>query len=209
MPVPSQLYGRTKSLFSTMKKLLGLGHMTRGGRERQEVFDMIGIRAVVQPRADLPPDTAEQAAVQVGALIPSCLRSRNTVVLLHKFVLRFQSLLNEVQDVNHLSIRMPICGLSADNHVVHDQACYVVDDVAKQLWTAVDGRAKDYIAEAKPNGYQSLHTTLRVASVTVELPQSSTDEVLVGNAADDGELGPGPTLELQIRTAGEHGGMPR
>ena len=63
--MPLQLHGRTKSLFSTMKKLLGLGHMTRGGREREQVFDLVGIRAVVQQRADLPHDTAEQAAVQV------------------------------------------------------------------------------------------------------------------------------------------------
>ena len=49
-----------------MKKLLRLGDMARGGRERGEVYDLLGIRAVVQPRADLPPDTAEQAAVQVS-----------------------------------------------------------------------------------------------------------------------------------------------
>ena len=65
----AQLHGRTKSLFSTMKKLLGLGHMTRGGREREEVFDLIGIRAVVHPRPDLPADIAEQAAVQVGQVV--------------------------------------------------------------------------------------------------------------------------------------------
>ena len=75
--------------------------------------------------------------------------------------------------------------------------------MANQLWSAVEGRSKDYIAVAKPNGYQSLHTTLRVASVTVELPQSSTDEVVVSDAAADGDAGPGPMLELQIRTAGD------
>ena len=62
-----QLHGRTKSLFSTMKKLLRLGDMAKGGRERDEVTDLLGMRAVLQPRADLPPDEAEQAAVQVCA----------------------------------------------------------------------------------------------------------------------------------------------
>ncbi len=102
---------------------------------------------------------------------------------------------------------MTSCEHSADGRIVHEQACYIVNDVAMQLWMAVDGRSKDYIAEAKPNGYRSLHTTLRVASVTVELPQSSVDEVLVGDAGEDGEVGPGPTLELQIRTAGEYGSV--
>ena len=34
-----------------MKKLLRLGDMARGGRERGEVYDLLGIRAVAQPRA--------------------------------------------------------------------------------------------------------------------------------------------------------------
>lgn len=61
-----QVYGRTKSLFSTLKKLLRLGEMARGGRRRAEIYDLMGVRLVVQPRSDLPPEEAEAAAAQVG-----------------------------------------------------------------------------------------------------------------------------------------------
>uniref|UniRef100_A0A061S4L3 Gtp pyrophosphokinase n=1 Tax=Tetraselmis sp. GSL018 TaxID=582737 RepID=A0A061S4L3_9CHLO len=46
------LRGRTKSLFSTMKKLLRLEEPSKGGRKRGEVYDYCGVRAIVLPRED-------------------------------------------------------------------------------------------------------------------------------------------------------------
>lgn len=63
----------------------------------------------------------------------------------------------------------------------------MVQKVASRLWAAIEDRSKDYIATPKPNGYQSLHMTLRVVS---------QDDVILG-------LEEGTTLELQIRTEGE------
>jgi len=102
------LRARTKSLFSMMKKVLRLGELGKGGRRREEVYDLLGMRAVVAPRTDLPPDEAEALAVQ---------------------------------------------------------ACYVVHEVAQQLWRAVPERTKDYIAAPKSNGYRCIHLTLCMASV--------------------------------------------
>ncbi len=59
-----QLRARTKSLFSMMKKLLRLGDMAKGGRRPEEIFDLLGLRAVVQPRTDLPPDEVRMRVVQ-------------------------------------------------------------------------------------------------------------------------------------------------
>jgi (p)ppGpp synthase/HD superfamily hydrolase len=112
---------RAKSPISTLKKLLRLGNSSQGGRTRDEIFDVLGLRAIVLPRTDMKDEEeAERCAIE---------------------------------------------------------ACYIIDQIAIELWPVIDSRAKDYIAAPKPNGYSSIHHT-----------------VVVG-----GE--PSTNLELQIRTA--------
>lgn len=67
----------------------------------------------------------------------------------------YQKLLRYQRDINH------IYDLVALRIIVKDLAdCYATLGVIHKLWRPLPGRIKDYISQPKPNGYQSLHTTV-------------------------------------------------
>lgn len=68
---------------------------------------------------------------------------------LYKKLLRYEMNLENIYDL--VAIRIIV------NTV---EECYLTLGVIHQLWPPLPGRIKDYIALPKPNGYQSLHTTV-------------------------------------------------
>ncbi|OGH66333.1 MAG: hypothetical protein A3J66_03275 [Candidatus Magasanikbacteria bacterium RIFCSPHIGHO2_02_FULL_47_14] len=67
----------------------------------------------------------------------------------------FQKLKRKDNDVNR------VYDLVAVRVIVSSIAdCYAALGVIHKLWKPMTGRIKDYIAQPKPNGYQSLHTTI-------------------------------------------------
>jgi len=86
---------------------------------------------------------------------------------LYKKMQRYENDINKVYDIIALRI-------ITDN--ISD--CYSVLGTLHSLYKPLSGRIKDYIAQPKPNGYQSLHTTV---------------------FSDDGAI-----LEFQIRTSEMH-----
>ncbi|KAH9730571.1 putative GTP diphosphokinase RSH1 [Citrus sinensis] len=80
---------------------------------------------------------------------------------IYKAVLKSRGSINEVNQIAQLRIIIkpkpcsgvgPLCS--------PQQICYHVLGLVHGIWTPIPRAMKDYIATPKPNGYQSLHTTL-------------------------------------------------
>lgn len=57
------------------------------------------------------------------------------------------------------------------------EECYQVLGIIHSLWRPVNGRLKDYIANPKPNGYQSIHTTVFIGDGTIVEIQIRTKQM--------------------------------
>jgi len=55
--------------------------------------------------------------------------------------------------------------------------CYSVLGVLHSVWRPLPGRIKDYIAFTKPNGYQSIHTTLFIGDGSIVEVQIKTEQM--------------------------------
>src|SRR6267143_156928 len=98
--------------------------------------------------------------------IPAELEARvKGLYSLHRKILRQERSLEQVYDL--LAIRV-----ITDN----ERNCYAALGVVHHIWRPVPGRFKDYIAIARPNLYQSLHTTVLHSSQPFEV-QIRTQEM--------------------------------
>lgn len=67
----------------------------------------------------------------------------------------YRKLLEKDRDINR------IYDLIALRIIVPNiQSCYTAIGIIHSIWSPLKGRIKDYIATPKPNGYQSIHTTV-------------------------------------------------
>lgn len=85
---------------------------------------------------------------------------------LYKKLLRHDMDIEKVYDIVALRIIVPS---------VSD--CYRVLGIVHNMWRPLPGRVKDYIALPKPNGYQSLHTTIFTGDGGIAEIQIRTDEM--------------------------------
>ena len=256
---------RTKSLFSTMKKLLRLDDLSAGGREKGALFDLLGMRVVVHPKEmeadglgvtgrggrggmaaagageadeeeqvepreyddeeDDDDDDEETVVFSSGGVVTAAATAAAAAA----------AAASSSSPPSAAGTTFPPQSPPAPSQAERDAvaACYLVRDVAAALWPAVPGRSKDYIARPKPNGYASLHLTVRpfgdAEAAVVDLRGGGSSSGRGGDDDDyekDGDDGSGfeagsgyetdgsaeassaseegPALELQIRTARMH-----
>ncbi|CAA0843304.1 Putative GTP diphosphokinase RSH1- chloroplastic [Striga hermonthica] len=80
---------------------------------------------------------------------------------IYKAVLKSESSINEVNQIAQLRIIIkPKSGIGVGPLCSTQQICYHVLGLVHAIWTPIPRAMKDYIATPKPNGYQSLHTTV-------------------------------------------------
>eukprot|EP00898_Chlorokybus_atmophyticus_P005547 jgi/Chlat1/5994/Chrsp4S06311 len=104
------------------------------------------------------------------------------VYSLKKKVLERGGSIQDIRDVAQLRIvlKMAPQGEGADQTRNVTQVCYHVLGIIHAMWRPVPGTVKDYIATPKPNGYQSLHTTVLPLGTSALVPleiQIRTEEM--------------------------------
>jgi GTP pyrophosphokinase len=94
-------------------------------------------------------DSVEKTLVQTSVTDPQVHGRVKRLFSLYKKLNKYQGDLSKIYDL--IAVRI----------IVGDvEECYAVLGLLHKQWRPVPGRIKDYIAQPKPNGYQSLHTTV-------------------------------------------------
>lgn len=79
---------------------------------------------------------------------------------IHRKMLRDGKNLDQIFDLMAIRVILDTDGPNAGGDDEEKASCYRALGIVHSLWTPIPGRFKDYVAVPKPNGYQSLHTTV-------------------------------------------------
>ncbi len=119
-------------------------------QEYKWIIENIGDRYEEQEKYLEKVKLVVEEALKKNNIVPVKIDSRaKRISSLYKKLLRFDMNLDQIYDL--VAMRIVV------NTV---EECYAALGVIHQLWPPLPGRIKDYIALPKPNGYQSLHTTV-------------------------------------------------
>jgi guanosine-3',5'-bis(diphosphate) 3'-pyrophosphohydrolase len=115
-----------------------------------------GITALVKSRETLREDKYAKLRSQIAELINDYEISADithrfkTIYSIHKKMKQRNKQFEDVYDIIGFRVVLPTI-----------EECYYVLDLLHTEFKTVEGRLKDYIAYPKPNGYQSIHTTVQ------------------------------------------------
>src|SRR5260221_10310187 len=164
----------TLDLYAPIAHRLGMG-VVRGELEDLafrylEPESFLALQKEVSDKAPLHKKFLEevQTTIQTKLVensIPAELEARvKSLYSLHRKMLRQETGLEQVYDL--LAVRV-----ITDS----ERNCYAALGVVHHIWRPVPGRFKDYIAMARPNLYQSLHTTVLHSGQSLEVQIRTQD----------------------------------
>lgn len=164
-------------IFAPIANRLGMGEMK--GRLEDEAFKYVypkeckWVQNLVKERYA---QKEEYLGTVMGSVKKELHASAIPFIDIHGRTKRFYSLYQKL--LRHDRDIEKIHDLVALRIIVPNIAdCYAALGIIHKLWRPLKGRIKDYIAQPKPNGYQSLHTTVFCESGEIVEFQIRTHEM--------------------------------
>lgn len=160
-PVKQQrIAAETLNIYAPLADRLGIGHLTGELEDLSFKYLMAGEYEWLVNQVREQIDEREKYLQKVAPILKKEIIKENIgLVNIHWRAKHYWSLYRKLQ--RHEMNLSRIYDLVALRVIVKDiDDCYATLGLVHKLWRPLPGRIKDYIALPKPNGYQSIHTTV-------------------------------------------------